>query len=160
MDRIRIRQAKRQDAPQLNAALRKLSETMGDTHQADDHLIESAGFGDTPAFYALFAERQGEVIGVSVYSPLFSTTRGRSGAYVSDLWVDASARGQRLGVRLLAAVRDRAQAQWGAGFLRLAVYDDNPRAVSFYTGLGFVPAAAETSMTLEGATLAAIGEAQ
>ncbi len=160
MGRFLIRLAERQDAPRLNAALRKLSETMGDTHKAEDLLVESAGFGDTPAFYALIAERQGEFIGFAVYSPLFSTTRGRAGAYVSDLWVDAPARGQRLGVRLLAAVRDRAQAQWGAGFLRLAVYDDNPRAVSFYAGLGFVTATAETSMTLEGAALAAIGEAQ
>ncbi len=158
MDRIRIRLAERQDVPQLNAALRKLSESMGDTHRAHDLLVESAGFGDTPAFFALIGERAGEVIGVAVYSPLFSTTRGRTGAYVSDLWVDAPARGQGLGVQLLAAVRDWAQAQWGASFVRLAVYDDNPRAASFYVGLGFVPAVAETSMTLEGAALAAMGE--
>jgi ribosomal protein S18 acetylase RimI-like enzyme len=95
---------------------------------------------------------------LAVYSPLFSTTRGWAGAYVSDLWVAAPARGQGLSVRLLAAVRNRAQAQWAAGFVRLAVYHDNPRAVSFYTTLGFVAASAETSMTLEGAALVAIGE--
>jgi GNAT superfamily N-acetyltransferase len=138
--------------------LRKLSETMGDSHKADDQLVESAGFGDTPAFYALLAEQAGEVIGIAVYSPLFSTRRGRAGANVSDPWVAAPARGQGLSVRLLAAVRNRAQAQWAAGFVRLAVYHDNPRAVSFYTTLGFVAASAETSMTLEGAALVAIGE--
>lgn len=66
MDGIRIRQVERQDAPRLNAALRKLSETMSDTHKADDRLVESSGFGDTPAFYALLTERAGEVIGIAV----------------------------------------------------------------------------------------------
>ncbi|MCC0064969.1 MAG: GNAT family N-acetyltransferase [Defluviimonas sp.] len=159
MDGIRIRPAERRDAPQINAALRALSRTMGDTHAADDRLIERAGFGETPAFHALLAEQAGAVIGAALYSPLLSTTRGATGAHVSDLWVAAALRGQGLGARLLAAVRDRAQAQWGAGFLRLAVYHDNHRAAAFYAGLGFLPASAETTMTLQGAALAAIGEA-
>ncbi len=158
MDQVTFRLAERGDASRLNAVLWKLSETMGDVHRADDHAIERAGFGATPAFFALFAELDDDIIGAVVYSPLFSTVRGRAGAYVSDLWVAEHARGQRLGVRLLAAVRDRAQSQWGAGFLRLAVYDDNPRAVSFYANLGFVPASEETSMTLEGDALASVGE--
>jgi ribosomal protein S18 acetylase RimI-like enzyme len=158
MDRIRIRLAERSDAPRLNSALRNLSRTMGDTHKAEDSAVASAGFGQTPAFFALVAEQRDAIVGVAVYSPLFSTVRGRAGAYVSDLWVDEHLRGQRLGVRLLAAVRDNARSRWGAGFLRLAVYHDNPKAVSFYAGLGFVSAAAETSMILEGDALAAVGE--
>ena len=158
MTLIKIRLAERADAPRLNVALQQLSETMGDTHRAGDLAVAEAGFGDTPAFYAVLAELGDTVVGVAVYSPLFSTVRGKAGAYVSDLWVDEPARGQRLGIRLLAAVRDTANAQWGAGFLRLVVYDDNPRAISFYAGLGFRPSSGETSMTLEDATLTAMGE--
>jgi ribosomal protein S18 acetylase RimI-like enzyme len=153
-----IRLAERADAPRLNAALQKLSQTMGDTHRADDLAIAEAGFGKTPAFYAELAEEGDQIVGVAVYSPLFSTVRGKAGVYVSDLWVDEAARGQRLGVRLLEAVRDDAKARWGAGFLRLVVYDDNPRAVSFYAGLGFRSSTGETVMTLEDSALTAMGE--
>lgn len=158
MKKIEVRLAERADASRLNAALFQLSETMGDTHQASDHDIAEAGFGKIPAFYAMLAEQGDAIVGVAVYSPLYSTVRGKAGAYVSDLWVAPGVRGQRLGVRILAAVRDKARLQWAAGFVRLAVYEDNPRAVSFYAGLGFIPASGETSMTLEGAALTAAGE--
>lgn len=43
-----------------------------------------------------------------MFSPLFATTRGMAGAYVSDLWVAEPWHGARLGQWLLAAVRDAA----------------------------------------------------
>ena len=149
MENLTIRRATRADVSRLNQALRHLSETMGDKHRASDLTIAEAGFGPTSAFHAMLAEQDGAVVGAAVYSPLFSTTRGTAGAYVSDLWIDPELRGQQLGVRLLAAVRDDARAAWDAGFMRLAVYHDNARAKAFYLRLGFVPATGETSMTLD-----------
>jgi len=67
-------------------------------------------------------------------------------------------RGLQLGPRLLAAVRDEAAARWGAGFIRLAVYADNPRAVAFYERMGFAARTGEVGMILEGAALGAIGD--
>lgn len=157
MAQVTFRQARPEDIARLNAALRDLSDSMGDTHRTSDADLAQAAFGAMPAIYAELAETDGAVVGVAVYSPLFSTTRGTTGAYVSDLWVDDALRGQGLGARLLGAVRDRAKAQWGAGFLRLAVYDDNPRAIAFYTRLGFSTAPGDIYMTLEGTALTAVG---
>ena len=157
MAAVTIRPAGLADVARLNTALRALSAGMGDSHRARDADLAQAGVGATPAFHALLAERGGETLGVAVYSPLYSTTRGRAGAYVSDLWVAAEVRGKRLGQRLLCAVRDRARAQWGGGFLRLAVYADNPGAQVFYTRLGFGVMQGDIWMTLEGPALDAIG---
>lgn len=157
MDRIAIRPAEAGDVELLDAALRALSGDLGDTHRATAADLREAGFGPRPAFRALLALQGGGAVGVAVFSPLYSTTRGVPGAYVSDLWVAASARGAGLGQRLLAAVRDEA-LQWGAGFIRLAVYADNPRAVAFYERIGFRTRTGEIGMLLEGEALERIGE--
>lgn len=158
MTEISIRKAGRADVPALHTALRQLSSDMGDKHRAGDADIAAAGFGAVAVFHALLAESpEGGVVGVAVYSPLFSTTRGMAGAYLSDLWVADVVRGGGLGVRLLAMVRDQARADWGAGFLRLAVYAANPRAVAFYRRLGFSTMVGDITMTLEGAALDQMG---
>ena len=158
MTAITIRQAEVADAARLNSALRHLSDAIGDTHRANDSDLSAAAFRDVPSCYALLAEMGAAIVGVAVYSPLFSTTRGMAGAYVSDLWVDDAARGQGLGRLLLSAVRDRAREHWDAGFLRLAVYADNPRAVAFYTRLGFSTSLGDIYMTLDGIALSELGK--
>lgn len=151
-----FRRAGAADVAALNAALAKLSASMGDTHRACDESLLKAGFGGWPVLAALLAERDGAVVGVAVFSPFYSTVRGMAGAYVSDLWVDDGLRGGGLGSRLLAQVRDEAAALWGAGFLRLGVYAGNQRARAFYDRLGFVHNPDETYLTLSGAALAAL----
>src|SRR5690606_2053706 len=74
------------------------------------------------------------------------------------LWVEEEMRGSGLGRKLLAAVRNDAALQWGAGFIRLAVYADNPRAVAFYERIGFRTRTGEIGMLLEGEALERIGE--
>lgn len=151
-----IRLAGPQDCARVSDALRALSHDTNDTHRASDALIAAAGFGAHPAYLALLAEAGAETVGLALFSPFLSTTRGKVGAYVSDLWVAASQRGQGLGPRLLAGVRDAARSRWGAAFLRLAVYHDNPRAVAFYARLGFVATAGEHWIALDGAPLEAL----
>lgn len=158
LNEVTIRPAEPADAAAMNAALRALSEGMGDDHAATDTDIARAAFGPQAACQGLVAERGNALVGVVLYSPFYSTVRAAAGAYVSDLWVDAAMRGHGLGARLLAAVRDAAARDWGAGVIRLAVYHDNPRARAFYERLGFVQGAGETCLTLEGAALAALEE--
>ena len=155
---VTIRPAEAGDVELLDAALRALSGDLGDTHVATAADLREAGFGPRPAFRAQIALQGGGAVGVAVFSPLYSTTRGVPGAYVSDLWVAASARGAGLGQRLLAAVRDEARALWCAGFLRLAVHEDNARALAFYRVLGFAPHPGETSLLVAGAALDRIGK--
>lgn len=141
------------DPTQVAAALRALSRDMEDPYLMADTIIArafSAGIAG-----AVLAEKDSPV-GVALYSLFLSTTRGKVGAFVTDLWVDASMRGSGLGRQLLVAVRDRAAADWGATFLRLNYYADNAGAEGFYTRLGFRPKPQETWVTLEGAELEAL----
>lgn len=155
---ISIRRAVSGDVAALNQALAQLSADMGDVHRASDADLTRFGFGPAPVFHAMLAETAGgAVVGVSAYSPFYSTTLGAVGIYVSDLWVDGATRGQRLGERLLAAVRDAGAAEWDARFIRLGVYHNNPRARGFYERLGFVPNTDTQFMTLSGEALQSLG---
>ncbi|WP_231580090.1 GNAT family N-acetyltransferase [Pseudorhodobacter wandonensis] len=136
------------DVALLHQALSQLSQDLGDTHLASVSALEAAGFGAAPAWQALLA-RRGEVpVGALLASPLFSTTRGGLGLFVSDLWVDADCRGQGLGQQLLA----RALREWEPAFVKLSVYDSNAGGQAFYTRAGF-EAQADTNMILHGAAL-------
>ncbi|MEW5422887.1 N-acetyltransferase family protein [Amorphus sp. 3PC139-8] len=156
MTEIQVRLAEAPDADRLDAALRQLSVTIGDAHAATSASLRAAGFGNNPVFRAQIAEADGEIVGAALYSPVFSTIRGGPGIYLSDLWVAETVRGSGLGARLLRAVAHDAGAVWQARFLKLAVYDDNPRARSFYDRLGFEAAIGEIVLTLGADQFAAL----
>lgn len=138
----------REDVALLHAALTRLSDDLGDKHMASLPALTEAGFGSDPSWRAVLATREKAPVGALLASPLFSTTRGGVGLYVSDLWVDKSERGQGLGRRLLAA----ALHEWQPVFVKLSVYDDNANARAFYARSGFA-AQNETNMILHGAAL-------
>lgn len=146
---ITIRPAVEADVARLNKALSRLSEFLGDTHAATPEDLRRGGFGPVPAFRALLAEAGDEVLGVAMYSPVFSTVRAAPGLYVSDLWVSSAARGRGLGKRLLQAAARDAEEAWGARFLRLVVYEENPGARRFYGRLGFSADPQDIVMSLD-----------
>jgi ribosomal protein S18 acetylase RimI-like enzyme len=148
MSNITIRPAEMADVEQLNTALRELSNDLDDSHHASDESLKQAGFGQYPCFSALLAECQNEVIAVAMFSPLYSTTRGAPGVFVSDLWVSKSRRGAGLARNLLAAVCDAASDKWCAAFLRLNVYRHNQSAIAAYEKIGFDADLHESVMTL------------
>ena len=57
-------------------------------------------------------------------------------AYLGLMLLDPKARGQGLGLHLLAATKDRARAR-NARRMLLAVLDENPRARAFWERMGF-----------------------
>lgn len=154
MDGIEITRVLREDAGRLHWALSCLSRDLGDRHVTGPDDLLRHGFSDPPAFLALLASRNDETVGALVASPVFSTTRGGVGLYVSDLWVAENARGAGLGKRLLAAAPELAPDDWTVTFLKLAVYHDNPGARRLYERLGFEPRGNETVFDLQGPALA------
>ena len=147
----RIRPARPEDAAALNRALSDLSHHMGDTHRARAADLHQALFGPVPVSRAAIADGADGPVGAILYSPLFSTVRGGAGLFVSDLWVAAEARRNGLGVALLGHAAAEARVAWGARFLRLVVYDDNPQARAFYAARGFEEARGEIGLVLSGA---------
>ncbi|PWJ20287.1 GNAT family N-acetyltransferase [Jannaschia seohaensis] len=148
-----IRQAEPRDLALLDAALRRLSEDIGDPHRADRAMLERALFGPRPSAVACIATAGEAAHGVTLFSPVFSTARGAAGLFVSDLWVAPEARGRGLGRALLRAAADEAADLWGAGFLRLIVHDHNEPARAFYDALGFESVTGETTLVLPGPAL-------
>ncbi|MGB5557992.1 MAG: GNAT family N-acetyltransferase [Paracoccaceae bacterium] len=148
-----IRSVTKADLPLLHDALQRLSVALGDRHVADISALEAAGFGPHPSYRALIAVSDEQPVGALVCSPLFSTTRGGSGLYVSDLWVAPSMRGRGLGRRLLSRAVADAETTWGPQFIKLVVYDDNPDAQAFYRRLGFAAQPAEFNMIVHGSAL-------
>ena len=156
-----IRLAEPADVPRLRAALASLAQTMGDPFEASEADLSRVLHGPAPLARAQLAEAgPGGLAGGTLYTPIFSTIRGAAGIYVSDLWTSAEARGQGLGPRLLAAALADAAAVWGASFLKLQVYDDNPHARRFYDRLGFAEALGHAEMVLEREACAALVAAQ
>jgi ribosomal protein S18 acetylase RimI-like enzyme len=153
-----IRPAGPADAGALNAALAALSAHMGDPHRADAAALAEAMARDDPPFRALLAEAGGEVVGAAMFSPMYSTVKGGAGVYVSDLWVAAAARGTGLGRRLLGAAAAQGRRRWGARYLKLSVYDDNPQARAAYDRMGFSEDTGARWLTLQGDAWQSMGE--
>lgn len=148
-----VKLTSRPDAAQVGYGLRALAASMGDPYRMEDALLaRSLG----RAFHAVAAVEGDKVLGVAVYAPFPSTTRGQIGAFVTDLWVDEAARGTGLGRQMLGLVRDQMQSVWGGSFLRLNYYADNSAAAAFYDRLGFKPKPSEIWVTLEGEGLASL----
>jgi len=164
MSSITIRRAEPQDAARLHAALQNLSNALSDVHRASVEDLVAHGFGEQAAFFALVADdasavdtgaqdRHQPFHGVLLASPVFSTSRGGAGLYVSDLWVADTARGTGLGHRLLQSALTLAPSSWRIVFLKLAVHNHNTDARRFYDRLGFTGLPEESVLALSGEAL-------
>lgn len=120
-------------------------------------VVKYGPFGDGH-FHGLVAERGGELQGLCLYTTLFSSWRGRPGLHVLDLFVDESARGTRVGKRMLASAIRRSQAL-GCTFVRLEVGRENRAAARFYARLGFVPHDTDLPLFLEEPAMLALAAA-
>ncbi|GLQ05145.1 GNAT family N-acetyltransferase [Sneathiella chinensis] len=135
MSGITIRLAEAEDVPAIDTALRKLSDHLGDTHVLRQEELGALLFQEPIGIRVLLAETAGKLVGVVMFSSYVSTTAGGLGVYVSDLWVDASVRGQGIGPRLLVAILDLGPFPIKTMFLN--VYQDNIAARKTYLRLGF-----------------------
>lgn len=145
-----IRPVEKADVPLLNTALRALSAELGDPHPATSEFLERAGFGPTPAYYALIALDGADALqGAVMFSPVTSTAIGTTGTFVSDLWVAETARGTGLGRQLLGAAAGFSADHWGAAYIKLSVYHGSVQSRQFYDRLGFTPRNSETTMFLD-----------
>ena len=148
MSAVRLRQATADDAPVIAQMLAHLANDLGDndTFSTTPEIIAQHGFGMQVMFHVVIAEQGDTPVGFALYFPQFSTTKGQPGVYVQDLWIDPAQRGNRIGQQLLAAVATHSETAWGAGYIKLAVYADNPRAKQFYERIGFSENSIETAM--------------
>lgn len=92
------------------------------------------GFGAAPAFRALVAAIDGEVVGYALYYPGYDTDRATRGVYLADLYVAAGARRRGVGRALVAGVA-RAAREMGGRWMFWSVLKRNKAARKFYRTL-------------------------
>lgn len=148
---IDIRPAVAADCEDILAMLTRLAVETGDGElfrcRGDD--IREHGFGRHSLFHCLIAERAQDKLGLALFFPVFSTTRGRPGLYLQDLWVSADCRDAGLGTLMLRQVVEFAAREWQAGYMDLMVHGHNEAADRFYRRHGFVERSHDRHLTLD-----------
>lgn len=133
---VTVRAARAEDAAVILDLIRELAryEREPDAVQLTAEQLATDGFGTNPAFEVLLAERDGEVLGMALFYPCYSTWRGRS-MYLEDLVVRETARGAGVGRALMTALA-RITLERGCAQLRWQVLDWNTPAIEVYKRLG------------------------
>lgn len=132
-----IRPGNTNDIDDLMKLIRELAEFEKAPEMVDNNsekLLED--FVTHKAFDFLVAEVDGEVVGISLYYPRYSTWRGRC-MYLEDLYVQPQYRGLGIGLKLLQATAEIAKRS-DAVRLDWQVLDWNTPAVEFYEKQGAV----------------------
>lgn len=92
------------------------------------------GFGENKAFEVFLAEKNGEIVGMSLYYFRYSTWKGRR-LYLEDLIVKEEVRGEGLGKMLFDRTIQEAKATDCSGMM-WQVLDWNESAINFYKRYG------------------------
>lgn len=134
---IAVRSATADDAGTIVRMVRDLAqfEEMLDEVRITEEDVLRDGFGATPRFEALIAERQGAPVGFALFFHNYSTFEGRAGLFLEDLYVAPEARGAGAGKALMARLA-RIAIERGCPRLELSVLHWNP-AREVYHRLGF-----------------------
>ena len=134
-----IRDATMHDLGDVGALIRALAdyEELADEVEWDLELLGRTLFGPDAVPRTLVAcdEGTGEVVGVAIWFPTYSTFQGRPGIWLEDLFVLPEHRGAGHGRALLQALFDRADG----GRVEWAVLDWNEPSIRFYESLGARP---------------------
>ncbi len=152
MDDIDIRQATAADCDAIQSMLTRLALELGDSEKFQCRIedIRDHGFGERPLFRCLIASRHQENLGLALFFPVFSTTRGQPGVYLQDLWISSDCRDSGLGTRLLRQVAISAGQQWQARYLDLMVHGHNLAAERFYRRHGFDERGEDRHLSIDG----------
>lgn len=127
-----IRKGKPADVPQVLNLIKELAvfEREPDAVKVSEEELLNDGFGDSPAYRLLVAEKDGEVVAMSLYYYRYSTWNGKC-IYLEDLVVTESERGKGIGKALFEAILGRAREE-GCRKMNWQVLDWNTPAIDFY----------------------------
>lgn len=153
-----VRAAQAEDVPVIHQMLTELAAFEGGAVSASEADLIRDGFGSRPLFEALLAEADGQVLGLLVFIPLYSSWQGRPGVMIHDLYVREAARGQGVGKALATEVM-RLALERGCCRVEVNVLEWNARARAFYEGLGLRHNAGWLGYRVEGGRLTALTQA-
>ena len=140
-DALIIRNAAIDDAPAIGSMVdefRSYLLALGDVHACVNFGSEQYrrdGFGPSPAFQGLIAERGGQALGYALYAFDYGTDTGSRTVFLHDLFVRSVARGQGVGQALMLRVMETCKAA-GATSMNWLVWHTNESAIGFYEHIG------------------------
>jgi GNAT superfamily N-acetyltransferase len=132
---VTVRAAVDGDVAEICALIRELADY---EHLSDEVVLDEAEVGrwlfDERVASVLLAEDGGDVVGMALWFPTFSTFLGRPGIWLEDLFVRPAFRGRGHGLALLQELRSMTD-----GRVEWAVLDWNEPSIRFYEALGARP---------------------
>jgi GNAT superfamily N-acetyltransferase len=97
--------------------------------------VRAEGFGASPRFRVLIAERDGRPVGYALFFPAYDTDHAERGFYLQDLYVVPAARRQGAGRALMAAVAQACEADGGC-YVFWNARPKNRAGLAFYRRIG------------------------
>lgn len=137
---LAIRPARREDSTQIWQLMCELAvfERYIDSFAITPKIVEECGFDKNPPdFHCLVAEVGGAIAGIAVYYFLPFTAQNRPAVYLKELYVSEMYRGQKIGEKLMIALKETAQAK-GCLQIKWTVAPWNEGGKRFYAALGAV----------------------
>lgn len=134
---VNIRPARPGDAAIVLRFVRELAEyeREPDAVVATEEMMDEALFGATPKAEALIAAVDGVAVGFALFFHTFSTSTGRRGIWLEDLYVTPDARGSGAGKALVSAIAGICLDR-GCPRFEWWVLDWNEPAIGFYRSIG------------------------
>lgn len=108
---LHIRKAVEEDSDQIWTLMEKLAifEKYIDSFAIKPEIVKTSGFQKSPPdFYCLVAEQDKNIAGMLVYYFLPYTAQNRPAIYMKELYVDENYRGQKVGEKLMDALKEEA----------------------------------------------------
>lgn len=137
MNYFKIRQAKKDDVPDIFDLIRALAEYEKLSHQVTGTVtnLQKHLFGDRPFAESIVAELDGKIIAFALFFPNYSTFLTKPGIYLEDLFVLPNYRRRGIGKAMLSYLGKLAIDR-DAGRLEWSVLDWNESAIAFYQNMG------------------------
>ncbi|MBK5208305.1 MAG: GNAT family N-acetyltransferase [Flavobacteriaceae bacterium] len=131
-----IREGKITDMPSVLELIKELAhfETEAEAVEISVGDLEKDGFGNNPLFKTFVAETDGEIVGMALFYPRYSTWKGPT-IHLEDLIVKKSKRGLNIGSALYKNVIEYGN-NLGVKRMEWVVLDWNTPAIEFYKKTG------------------------
>jgi GNAT superfamily N-acetyltransferase len=136
MNSITIRDGQKTDLPRVLELIKELAEYERAPNEVINtvKMMEEDGFGSKPVFGLFVAERENEIIGISLYYWRYSTWKGKR-LYLEDIVVTEKERGRGAGKLLFDRTMEKAIEENCTGMM-WQVLDWNQPAINFYNKYG------------------------
>lgn len=135
---ITVRKAEEKDSEKLWVLMKELVifEKYIDSFAITPEVVRESGFRKNPPdFHCIVAEDNNEIAGMLVYYFLSYTAQNRPAIYMKELYVDDRYRGQKIGEKLMNALKEEANANI-CGVIKWTVAPWNDGGKRFYERLG------------------------